>query len=352
MSRARSVDFIMPQKNKNKNKNKNRTRRVRSVSPETNLLKKLFEAVNNSDVAAVRRLVERGAIRHKDIPFHMQYSEISSMKSAIAQFSVVIVQQGAGMAENALEIFRILRDGGLDYSEKTIMPEVFVSIWQEPEIFEELINNRYDVNAQHFRGHTMLMDVLGSAVRNDDDIFTKGEYTDLINRLFDLGADINIQDEYGLDALMIATGHEALDEFWYKYYGGGLGNEIEPEPYYVELLLENLKRTRQRYEFTNAAQNGDDGDEYTLEESLDEKEDGRNNNNPQAHRETVELIRKYKLALRKPTKSSNFGMVRKLQTNRTSSIRSNSNSRNRSRSRSRSSGASEGGAKKKTKRKK
>ena len=63
------------------------------------------------------------------------------------------MQQGAGMdAENALEIFRLLRDGGLEYSEKTIVPEVFVSIWQEPEIFEELINNRYDVNTQHFEG--------------------------------------------------------------------------------------------------------------------------------------------------------------------------------------------------------
>ena len=299
MLRAKSVGSYTPKKKQN------RTRRVRSASPETNLLKKLFEAVYNSDVAAVRRLVERGAIRHKDIPFHIKpYNNISSMKSAIAHFSVVIVQQGAGMdAENALEIFRLLRDGGLEYSEKTIVPEVFVSIWQEPEIFEELINNRYDVNAQHFRGHTMLMDVLGSAVRNDDDLFTEGEYTDLINRLFDLGADINIQDEYGLDALMIATGHEALDEFWYKYFGGGLGNEIEPNPYYVELLLENLKRTRQRYNFTNAAQNGDDfgGDEYTLEQSLDSY--GRENNNQQ-YRETVELIREYKQAISKPTKSA------------------------------------------------
>lgn len=299
MSRARSVGSNTPKKKKN------RTRRVRSASPETNLLKKLFEAVYNSDVAAVRRLVERGAISHKDIPFHIKpYNNISSMKSAIAHFSVVIVQQGAGMdAENALEIFRLLRDSGLEYSEKTIVPEVFVSIWQEPEIFEELINNRYDVNTQHFRGHTMLMDILGSAVRNDDDLFTEGEYTDLINRLFDLGADINIQDEYGLDALMIATGHEALDEFWYKYFGGGLGNEIEPNPYYVELLLENLKRTRQRYNFTNAAQNGDDfnGDEYTLEQSLDSY--GRENNNQQ-YRETVELIREYKLAISKPTKSA------------------------------------------------
>ena len=77
---------------------------------------------------------------------------------------------------------------------------------------------------------------------------------------------------------MIATGHVALDEFWYKYYGAGMGNEIEPKPYYVELLLENLKRTRQRYDFTNTAQNGDDfnGDEYTLEESLDSY--GRENN--------------------------------------------------------------------------
>ena len=90
-----------------------------------------------------------------------------------------------------------------------------------------------------------------------------------------------------------------------SYFGGGLGNEIEPNPYYVELLLENLKRTRQRYEFTNAAQNGDDfnGDEYTLEESLDSY--GRkNNNNPQAYRETVELIREYRLAISKPTKSA------------------------------------------------
>ena len=232
MPRARSTGSMRYNK-----KQKNTTRRVRSVSPETNLLKKLFEAVYNSDVATVRRLVRRGAIRHKDIPFHMQYSDISSMKTAIAQFSVAIVQQGAGMdAENALEIFRLLRDGGLEYSEKTVTPEIFVSIWQEPEIFEELINNRYDVNTQHFTGHTMLIDVLGSAVR-DDGPFTEGEYTDLINRLFDLGADINIQDDYGLDALMIATGHEALDEFWYKYYGGGLGNEIAPKPYYVNYCL-------------------------------------------------------------------------------------------------------------------
>ena len=339
MSRARSVGSNTPKKKKN------RTRRVRSASPETNLLKKLFEAVYNSDVAAVRRLVERGAIRHKDIPFHIKpYNNISSMKSAIAHFSVVSVQQGAGMdAENALEIFRLLRDGGLEYSEKTIVPEVFVSIWQEPEIFEELINNRYDVNTQHFRGHTMLMDILGSAVRNDDDLFTEEEYTDLINRLFDLGADINIQDEYGLDALMIATGHEALDEFWYKYFGGGLGNEIEPNPYYVELLLENLKRTRQRYEFTNAAQNGEDfgDDEYTLEESLD-RYGRKNNNNQQAYRETLELIREYRLELSKPVKSANFRKVRK----------SPSKSKSRSNSRSRSSGASEGGGKKKTRRNK
>lgn len=347
MPRARSTGSMRYNKKK-----KDTTRRVRSASPKTNLLDMLYKAVYNSDVVTVRRLVERGAIRHKDIPFHMQYSEISSMKSAIAQFSVVIVQQGAGMdAENALEIFRILRDGGLEYSEKTITPEVFVSIWQDPEIFEELINNRYDVNTQHFRGHTMLMHVLASAVRNDTP-FTEREYTDLINRLFDLGADINIQDEYGLDALMIATGHVAVDEFWYKFYGAGMGNEIAPKPYYVNLLLENLKRTRQRYEFTNTAQNGDDfnGDEYTLEESLDSY--GRENNDPQEYTETVELIREYKLALRKPAKSSNFGMVRDPQTNRTSSIRSNSNSRSRSRSRSRSSGASEGGSKKKTMRNK
>ena len=133
-----------------------------------------------------------------------------------------------------LQIFRILRDGGLEYSENTITPEVFVTIWQDPEIFEELINNRYDINTQHFRGHTMLMHVLASAVR-DDPPFTEQQYTILINRLFDLGADINIQDEYGLDALMIATGHEAVDEFWYNFYGGGLGNEIAPEPYYVDL---------------------------------------------------------------------------------------------------------------------
>jgi len=343
MPRARSTGSVQREKKK-----KNRTRRVRSASPETNLLKKLFQAVYDSDVATVRRLVRRGAIGHKDIPFHMQYSEISSMKTAIAHFSVTIAHYAyPDNAEDALQIFRILRDGGLEYSENTITPEVFVTIWQDPEIFEELINNRYDINTQHFRGHTMLMHVLASAVREEGP-FTEGEYTDLINRLFDLGADINIQDEYGLDALMIASGHEAVDEFWYKFYGGGLGNEIAPEPYYVELLLENLKRTRQRYDFTNTAQNGDDfnGDEYTLEESLNRY--GRENNDPQEYTDTVELIREYKLVISKPTKSARFGMVREPQTNRTSSIRSNSN--NRSRSGSRSSSASEGGGKKKTRR--
>ena len=345
MPRAKSVGSNRPKKKKNV------TRRVKSTSPESNLLKKLFDAVNISDLVTVRRLVEHGALHNKDIQKN-QRSE-ARLKSSIAHFSIIKIfhggADGGGNREDAVAIFRILRDAGLEYSKNTVAPELFVSTWQELEVFEELINNGYDINTQHFRGQTVLIETLASAIRDDTE-FTQEEYAEFINYLFDLGADINIQNENGLDALMIAAGHEAIDEFWFYLFGGGLGNEIEPKPYYVELLLDNLRRTSQRYNFDNSAQNGDDfnADEFTLEEGLENfrREAIRQNNDTMqhAHAATVELIREYKLALNKPTKSARFGGPKKP----VSKSRSKSNSR--SRSRSRSSGASEGGKKKTKKR--
>ena len=336
MPRAKSVGSNRPKKKKNV------TRRVKSTSPESNLLKKLFDAVNLSDLVTVRRLVDHGALHNKDIPQNQR--SLPPMKSSIAHFSIIKIfdggAPGGGNREDAVAIFRILRDAGLEYSKNTVAPEVFVSTWQELEVFEELINNGYDINAQHFRGQTVLIEVLASAIRDDTE-FTQEEYAEFIDYLFDLGADINIQNENGLDALMIAAGHEAIDEFWFYIFGGGLGNEIEPKPYYVELLLDNLRRTTQRYNFDNSAQNGDDfnADEFTLEEGLENfrREAIRQNNEPMqhAHAATVELIREYKLALNKPTKSARFGGPKKPVS--------------KSKSRIRSSGASEGGGKKKTK---
>lgn len=341
MPRARSTGSAQHGK-----KQKNRTRRVRSASPETNLLFPLFNAVRRQDIQKIRRLIKNRALRSKDFAVDSLIPFLDTIKKQIANLALLNVLQEEPFV-NAYEIFGLLRDSGLEFSSETIRPELFIKSRQFPEIFDILIDNGFDVNTKHEFGHTVLMSVLGDAIRDNDDddndpynLFTKQEYTNLINRLFDLGADINIQDNNGLDALMIATGHEALDEFWVNLYNDGNRYEIRAKPYYVNLLLENLKRTRQRYNFTNVAQNGEDfgGEKYTLEESLDSY--GRENNDPQEYTETVELIREYKLALRKPTKTANFGMVRKPA------------SKSRSRSRSRSSGASEGGGKKKTKRNK
>ena len=57
--------------------------------------------------------------------------------------------------------------GGLEFSPKTVAPELFIDSWQMPELFNILIVNGFNVNTQHFRGHTILMHVLASAVRDD-----------------------------------------------------------------------------------------------------------------------------------------------------------------------------------------
>ena len=346
MPRAKSAITKRPKK-------KNTTRRGKSASPESNLLKALFEAVDKTDVDAVRRLVEHGAINNKDIPFHRLNSiHRYSMLFAIAHYSITKVQDELVNREDALAIFRLLRDGGLEYSPKSINPSVFVDTWHHPEIFQELINNDYNINAVGFRGHSMLMVILADAV-HEQATYSQEEYTFLINEQFDLGADINITNENGLDALMIATGHESLDNFWFYLFNDEDNVNRHPKPYYVNLLLENLKRTIQRYDFTNTSSDGDDYDavDFTLEESLGNfreaalQEDGIFEHTGAAmlriHEETIALIDNYKFAMRKPTKSANLGR---------SSFKSKSKSKSKSNSGSRrSSGASEGGAKKKSK---
>ena len=283
---------------------KSRTRRAKTQSPESNLLKKLFDAITGGNVATVKRLVGAGALNNKDIRLQGgTIGFISSMKSGIANTAVSSITQGwAGVtARDALQIFRLLRDNGLEFSHRTIMPDVFLDAWSYKVVFDELIKNGYDVNTVDAMGNSMLMLVMANAAREDTQ-YTQEHYADIINRLFDLGADINIQNDFGLDALMVATGHDALEEFWYYFFDGGLGNDIKPKPYYVNLLLENVKRTRQRYNFENSAANSDDAeaDRFTLEESLS------SHVGHAEYDETVALIQQYKLALRKPTKGVNM----------------------------------------------
>ena len=135
--------------------------------------------------------------------------------------------------------------------------------------------------------------------------FTQNQYTRLINQLFELGADVNIQNQFGLDAVMIAGGHPGVQELF--------GVDAQPDIHYFKLLLDNLQEKKIRYNInTNkcAEANDANADEYTLMQELDYIYDNMDHNDPnevdnnREYIEARELFKAYEVSLRKPTKSA------------------------------------------------
>ena len=210
--------------------------------------------------------------------------------------------------QRRVKIFEILarREDLFDFTPNNIQKNIFSHSWMIPSLFSTLIDRGFDINTQDDEGNTILIVVVTSAIFQEEGVnFTQNQYTRLINQLFELGADINIQNHFGLDAIMVAGGHTGVEDFF--------GVEAQPNIHYFNLLLDNLQERKIRYKINEnktSEVNDARADEYTLMEILDYIHDNMDHNDPnevdnnREYIEARELFKDYEVSVRKPTKSA------------------------------------------------
>ena len=289
-------------KTKTKKTKLSKTRKANSVSPKTNLFSKLVKAVAlNGDLNAVKRLIKKGVFEH---PVDKK------TRDDLAKLSIYEILRSRNEREKQrrVSIFEILarREDLFDFTPNNIQKNIFSHSWKIPPLFSTLIDRGFDINTQDDEGNTILIAVVTSAIFQEQGVnFTQNQYTRLINQLFELGADVNIQNQFGLDAVMIAGGHLGVQEYF--------GVDAQPDIHYFKLLLDNLQERKIRYKInTNkcAEANDANADEYTLMQELDYIHDNMDHNDPNEvhnNREYIqarELFKAYEVSVRKPTKSA------------------------------------------------
>ena len=289
-------------KTKTKKTKLSKTRKANSVSPKTNLFSKLVKAVAlNGDLNAVKRLIKKGVFEH---PVDKK------TRDDLAKLSIYEILRSRNEREKQrrVSIFEILarREDLFDFTPNNIQKNIFSHSWKIPSLFSTLIDRGFDINTQDDEGNTILIAVVTSAIFQEQGVnFTQNQYTRLINQLFELGADVNIQNQFGLDAVMIAGGHLGVQEYF--------GVDAQPDIHYFKLLLDNLQERKIRYKInTNkcAEANDANADEYTLMQELDYIHDNMDHNDPNEvhnNREYIqarELFKAYEVSVRKPTKSA------------------------------------------------
>ena len=288
-------------KTKTKKTKLSKTRKANSVSPKTNLFSKLVKAVAlNGDLNAVKRLIKMKVFEH---PVDKK------TRDDLAKLSIYEILRSRNESEKQrrIKIFEILAQRELfDFTPNNIQKNIFSHSWKIPSLFSTLIDRGFDINTQDDEGNTILIAVVMSAIFQEQGVnFTQNQYTRLINQLFELGADVNIQNQFGLDAVMIAGGHPGVQELF--------GVDAQPDIHYFKLLLDNLQEKKIRYNInTNkcAEANDANADEYTLMQELDYIYDNMDHNDPnevdnnREYIEARELFKAYEVSLRKPTKSA------------------------------------------------
>ena len=279
-----------------------KTRKANSVSPKTNLFSKLVKAVAlNGDLNAVKRLIKMKVFDH---PVDKK------TRDDLAKLSIYEILRSRNEREKQgrVKIFEILarREDLFDFTPNNIQKNIFSHSWKIPSLFSTLIDRGFDINTQDDEGNTILIAVVMSAIFQEQGVnFTQNQYTRLINQLFELGADVNIQNQFGLDAVMIAGGHPGVEELF--------GVDALPNLHFFKLLLDNLQERKIRYNInTNkcAEANDANADEFTLMEELDYIHDNMDHsdqdevNNNREYIEARRLFKAYELSIRKPTKSA------------------------------------------------
>ena len=228
----------------------------------------------------------------------------------LAKLSIYEILRSRNESEKQrrIKIFEILarRKDLFDFTPNNIQKNIFSHSWKIPSLFSTLIDRGFDINTQDDEGNTILIAVVMSAIFQEQGVnFTQNQYTRLINQLFELGADVNIQNQFGLDAVMIAGGHPGVQELF--------GVDAQPDIHFFKLLLDNLQERKIRYNInTNkcAEANDANADEYTLMQEFDYIHDNMDHNDPneldnnREYIEARELFKAYEVSLRKPTKSA------------------------------------------------
>lgn len=282
-------------------KAQSKTRKTKSVSPKTNLWSKFSSAIFNGDLNTVKRLVRMGVFEQPIAK--KKRDELSNV--SINQF---LRARNESEKQRRISIFDILaRETELfDFTPNNVNNNMFSHSWKTPSFFSTLIDRGFDINTQDDEGNTILIVVVTSAIFQEEGVnFTQNQYTRLINQLFELGADINIQNHFGLDAIMVAGGHTGVEDFF--------GVDAQPDIHYFKLLLDNLQERKIRYKINEnktAEVNDARADEYTLMEILDYIHDNMDHNDQDEvrnNREYIEarrLFKAYELSIRKPSKSA------------------------------------------------
>lgn len=276
-----------------KSSKRTNTKKAKSVSPKTNLFSKLISAVVlNGDLNTVKRLVKMGVFEH---PVDKK------TRDDLAKLSIyeILRSRNEREKERRIKIFEILaqREDLFNFTPNNINNNVFSHSWKVPTLFSTLIDRGFNINTQDDEGNTILIAVVTSAIFQEQGVnFTQNQYTRLINQLFDLGADVNIQNHFGLDAIMVAGGHPGVEEYF--------GVDAQPDVHYFKLLLDNLQERKIRYNInTNkcAEVNDANADEYSL---LEEYSYMNDDNITDEYRQAKKLLTDYEKILAKPTKSA------------------------------------------------
>tara|TARA_B100000513_G_scaffold53039_1_gene20085 strand:- start:2100 stop:2996 length:897 start_codon:yes stop_codon:yes gene_type:complete len=277
------------------------TRKAKSVSPKTNLWSKFSSAIFNGDLNTVKRLVRMGV-------FEQPIDKKKCDQLAKLAISLFLRSRNEREKQRRIKIFDILaRETELfDFTPNNVNNNMFSHSWKTPSMFTTLIDQGFDVNTQDDEGNTILIVVVTSAIFQEEGVnFNQNQYTRLINQLFEIGADINIQNHFGLDAIMVAGGHPGVGDYF--------GVDTRPNIHYFELLLDNLQERKIRYKINEnktAEVNDARADEYTLMEILDYIHDNMVHNDQEEvrnNREYIEarrLFKAYELSMRKPIKSA------------------------------------------------
>lgn len=273
-------------------KTKSKTRKANSVSPKTNLWSKFSSAVLNGDLNTVKRLVKMDVFEQP----------VAKKKcDDLAKVSVNLILRAINESEKQrrIKIFEILarQEDLFVFTPNIINNNIFSHSWKIPTLFSTFIDSGFDINTPDDEGNTILIIVVTSAIFQEQGVnFTQNQYTRLINQLFERGADINIQNRFGLDAVMIAGGHLGVEEYF--------GVDAVPNVHYLKLLLDNLQDRRIKYniyENKTAEVNDANADEYTL---LEEYSYMNDDTITDEYRQAKKLLTDYERLLAKPTKSA------------------------------------------------
>lgn len=228
------------QTRKSKNtKVRNTKKRSQTPSPNVNFWERLYDAIINMDSNMVKHLVKY----NKEVLRYNINNTDKYMKKAIENLKF-----STHNGDRRWKIIKILSDIGMD------------------------------INVLTDNGTTILMDIVAEAVYSydvDDDWDPNTYYPEAVSKLFEFGADINIQTSDGIDAFMIAAGHSGCYDIFYDNNNYNFFSRAKcshgANDEMLNVLLDNIIKHGIKYNYRNE---GKTPNGYkTMLETIDEMPD-------------------------------------------------------------------------------